>query len=1383
MKEDSFLLRMRLAACCMVLAAIAIVQDPGKIVSDTKIDLVIAPGSFLSKSLSFWDPTGAFGQVQNQAYGYLFPMGPFFWSGHELGIEPWLVQRLWWALIFVVAFLGFVKLSRELRLGVQWAQLAGGLLFALSPRVLSIVGQSSIEVWPAAVAPWVLIPLVVGTKRRSPVAMAALSALAVVCVGGVNAAATFAVIPLGALWLIMTRPGPRRRRMMLWWPLFVVIGTLWWLIPLLLLGQYSPPFLDYIESSSLTTFAATLLDALRGTSNWTAYFSETSNAGRMLLTDPVLILNVSIVAAFGVVGIARSDNPHRRFLFAAVLMGLVLVTLGHTATHGGSWASGFQSALDGVLAPLRNTHKFDLVVRLPLALGFVHVLSMSAQAHVAKSRSGFRWTPGLGVAMLAVAALFGATSPAWSGHLASRGSFVEIPGYWKAASSWLAGNANGDRALLVPASTFGTSLWGTTNDEAMQPLAKSPWAVRNAIPLAQPGNIRMLDAIESRITDGRGSEALANYLGDSGVGYLVVRNDLRASTDGLDPELVYETLSGMPGVTRVAGFGPEVGGSPRLERDDGSAVFVDQGWQSEHQAVEIYKVSKQTRTRAQPSSSVPVVVGDPESQLSLLESGLLKSRSVVFAHDANVGQRPQELILTDGQRRQEVAFGRTHNNRSSSMGPTEKYSVDRPAHDFKLSTGLRWQTVPRLRGAKKISASSSESSANAFGAINKASQPWSAIDGDPLTSWTASSNDIGKRSWITIKFNSAVDITGAKITLDRDPVVTDQLSLKTDSGSGTFLARGGKETVLPRMSKPTRELRISAPSTTEARLSISEISIPGVELSRPLVLPTPPKRWGSPERILLHADSGFRSGCLEVDGYMRCASGQDGWGEDGRSLDRLLTIPEEHKYPLELTVEPIGGAAIDRVIQRGQLVNAESSSQVVRSPRASVLNAIDGDDKTAWIAAASDSQPKLTLSWFGKRKISSIAVRLDKSIAASRPSGVTLVFSDGSRQRTTLTAAGVAKFKPVSTNRIEFRFDDVKAIRNLNSDGTGGLLPVGVSELGIGESDLVPNVILGPVRKFGCGSGPQILIDGQSVKSAIAASPKQLQTGGELKARICGPDDVDLGPGTHRVQVVGTDSFRPVSLAMGGPAVRSPVSTFLTPTVWDATNRAVRFDSPAGNQLLSVTENFNRGWVEQSGAGRPVIVNGWQQGWVLDSKARADVRLKFEPNTEYRWALAIGGISACWLLILALCLLRLEQTNFAIPRARRGSNALSLLGVLALGGTFVSLGGLTGLACASLGMAVAAVLRKRADPATLAGLVVGSVGSVSALRPWSGSSPWFGSMDWPQLAIAVSLGLVAGSVLGLPNVLKRFRGVSINRKIIADNPNVPTRVSTRTSTK
>jgi len=213
---------LRLLAGCLLLVGLAFVQDPGYLVSDTKFDLAVAPGEFLSRALHLWDAQGAFGQLQNQAYGYLWPMGPFFLLGGLVDLPGWVVQRLWQGLVMSVAFAGFAKLARAIGVRSDFACLLAGFAFALSPRLLTTLGPISIEAWPSALAPWVLLPLVHGSRRGSPRQAAALSALAVAMVGGVNAVATFAVIPLGALWLLTRTPGARRRALMGWWTLFTL---------------------------------------------------------------------------------------------------------------------------------------------------------------------------------------------------------------------------------------------------------------------------------------------------------------------------------------------------------------------------------------------------------------------------------------------------------------------------------------------------------------------------------------------------------------------------------------------------------------------------------------------------------------------------------------------------------------------------------------------------------------------------------------------------------------------------------------------------------------------------------------------------------------------------------------------------------------------------------------------------------------------------------------------------------------------------------------------------------------------------------------------------------------------------------------------------------
>ncbi|MDG9423094.1 DUF3367 domain-containing protein, partial [Streptococcus pneumoniae] len=68
-------------------------------------------------------------------------------------------------------------------------------------------------------------------------------------------------------------PGPAARWLRFggWWLLGSVLACLWWLVPLLILSRVSPPFLDFIESSRVTTEWVSLTEVLRGTSAWTPF--------------------------------------------------------------------------------------------------------------------------------------------------------------------------------------------------------------------------------------------------------------------------------------------------------------------------------------------------------------------------------------------------------------------------------------------------------------------------------------------------------------------------------------------------------------------------------------------------------------------------------------------------------------------------------------------------------------------------------------------------------------------------------------------------------------------------------------------------------------------------------------------------------------------------------------------------------------------------------------------------------------------------------------------------------------------------------------------------------------------------------------------------------
>lgn len=1327
--------RWRLVAVSAALAALAFVQAPALVVNDTKIDLALEPGSFLRRALSLWDPDGSFGQVQNQAYGYLFPMGPFFWLGDLLGLPAWVVQRLWWALLLVVAFWGIVMLSRTLGVGTSTAQVIGGLAYVLSPRILTVIGPSSVEVWPMATAPWVLVALVVGLRRGDPRRWAAVAALAVAATGGVNAVATAAVLPLGVLLLLLAAPGPRRRALLLWWPALTVVATAWWWIPLLLLGSVSPPFLDFIESAATTTFAANPVDALRGTTNWLPYLDATQSAGYALVTQPLLILNGVVVLALGVWGLARADVPRRSWLVSGTVVGLVLVTLGSAGGGWGHAAAG--DLLDGALAPLRNTHKFDVVLRIPLVVGLVHAV---ARAEVFTVR-GLR-VPG--VAVLAVAALVSATTPAWTADLPRAGGFQAVPGYWEEATDWMSANAERENTLVLPGSAFGDYLWGRPRDELVQALGTTPWSLRNAVPLVPPSAVRSLDALEEAFASGRGSPALTDLLRRSGIRYLLVRNDL-ADAGTTEPELVYSTLSSTPGVERRVGFGPQVGSPPTQETDDGETVFVNGGRQARHRAVEVFEVSgaSATTARSQQLDATPVVVGSPAAQLlGLLPAGT----DVMLAQDVPEGFTPARVVLTDTDRRQEVAFGRVVANRSASLALTDPYRLDRRVHDYLGPGDEVWKTVPELVDADDLRVSSSTSDVTEF-RIDPTSSPWAALDGDPTTAWEAGDLD----GWLEVDLGAVVPLDGATITLPRgeDPRTVE---VRTDDGVQRVRLGPGRPVRLDDVR--TRTVRVGLPRPSLEPLTVAELDLGPAQPSRPLRLPELPASWGTPTDVVLTAAAGTAS-CWRIEGVTRCVPGRDGRGEDASVLDRVVPMRAGAVFASGLSVLPVQGPELQRLLAGP--VRPDVSSSGSGDPAAGPLAIVDGDPQTGWIAALGDTDPTLTLRLEEEAEVSRLRLRNDPTLAASAPRLGVVELDDGSRQRVRFDVDGLAVLdEPATTRTVRVTVTDVYVRSSLAFDGSGTGLPVGVSEVSLPGSGLDPAEGAATTTALPCGSGPTLQVGARTYATSVQASRASITSRAELPATICeGGGSIGLQEGDNRVVVRGSDAFRPTLLRLSqGPAVDVVAGT------GDVVRRGASSVSVDGlgegsERLVAVAQTANAGW--QADDATAVTVNGWMQGWTTEA-GRVDA--SFGPGTTYRLGLAAGVLAALGLLLWWWRSAPRAVVTTPERAPRRGRRVWLGLGAVLAAGV---VGGWAGLAVGTLGAAVAWVLGRRGEWVAPVAVVVAGLAYV--VRPYGAIGTWAGVQSWPQLVALLAVGALVGGVVPLrrPRSLRRIAGFSTSR--------------------
>jgi arabinofuranan 3-O-arabinosyltransferase len=1397
------LTRRWLGLVAAVALALSFAQSPGQISPDTKLDLTANPLRFLARATNLWNSELPFGQAQNQAYGYLFPHGSFFLAGHLLGLPGWVTQRLWWALLLTVGFWGLLRVAEALNdgkgIGSPTSRVIAAAAFALSPRVLTTLGSISSETLPIMLAPWVLLPTILalrGEASRSVRQLAGQAGVAVALMGAVNAIATLAGCLPAVIWWACHRPCRRWWRYTGWWVLALALAMSWWLVALILMARISPPFLDFIESSGVTTQWSSLVEVLRGTDSWTPFVAPDATAGASLVTGSVAILATCLVAAAGLAGLAgmsaRGTCPARGRLLTMLLVGVVLLGAGYSGGLGSPLAHHVQAFLDAGGAPLRNVHKLESVIRIPIVLGLAQLLGriplpgsaakaawVHAFAHPERDKR-------VAAAIVILTALMAGTSLAWTGRLTPPGTFRAIPQYWHDAADWLSAHNTATpvagRVLVVPGAPFATQLWGTSHDEPLQVLGDSPWGVRDSIPLTPPQTIRALDSVQRLFAAGRPSAGLADTLARQGISYVVVRNDLDPDTSrSARPILVHRAIAGSPRLAKVAQFGAPVGPGPV------SGFVTDSGLRPRYPAVEIYRVDTGAGVPGAPyltdTDQLARVDGGPEVLLRLDERRRLARQPrlgpVLMTADAQRAGLPlPSVTVTDTPVARETDYGRVDDHSSAIRAVGDARRTFNRVPDYPAPGAA---TVYGAWTGGRITVSSSSSDATALPDVAPGSSAAAAIDGDSATAWVSNGLQSAVGQWLQVDFDHPITNSVITITPSATAVGAQVRRIEVATATGTTTLRfdeAGKPLTAALPYGETPWVRITAIGTDDGSagvqfaitdLSITQYDASGfahpVELRHTVLVPGPPPdtavaRWDLGSELL------GRPGCAEFLGdpnNMHCAASMALAPETPVTFSRTLTVPQPVSVLPTVWVRARPGPKLADLIAEPDTTRARGDSDLV-DVLGSAYAATDGDPATAWTAPQRVVQhktpPTLTLTLPRPTEVTGLRLVPSRSSVPAHPTMVAVDLGDGPQVRK-LTGPQTVPLKSRVTDTVTLSLLDWKDVIDRTALGFDQLKPPGLAEISVLGADGRPIAAADAARNrarevtVDCAHGPVIAIAGRFVHTAIHTTVGALLDGAPVAADVCDRQPIRLPTGQQELLISPGPQFVVDGAQLSGPlATESPTATATSVTpaatgAWGPARREVHIAAATTSRVLVVPESINPGWVAHTITGgrlTPVAVNGWQQGWVVPAGTSGTITLTFAPNALYRAGLA-GGLALLPLLaLLTWWPLRRRRPND--PPARPWApGPFAAIAVLTAGAVIAGMVGVLVFG-AALGLQWALRDRPRRRDVAAVGLTAGGLilaGAALSRHPWRSVDGYAGHSAGVQLLALISLAVLAAS--------------------------------------
>jgi hypothetical protein len=1252
--------RHRLTTLGLVLLAygVALVQRPGELVAETKVDLYLEPARFVERVLSVWAPTGDLGHLFGAQYsGYLWPMGPWFALGDALGVPMWLVHRLWLGTLLALAGWGVVRLLDALvgpRRGALHA--AAGVLYVINPYVTVYVDRTSITLLAYAALPWLLLAVHRALREPRGWRWPAFFALVLTSTGGgVNVAVT-AWLLLGPLLLAAYERlwgedvPPRALRQVAWRMAAVnVAAQLWWVVPVAVQAMAAPSFLPFTEQPGTIWSTTSLPETLRLMGFWTSYVGVgfggvlrpfQASGPALLLLLPVVIAGLLIPAlALGAFTLTRRRR-YVPFFALMLLVGLVVMTVGwpegtplrRLATAAYYRVESLQFA--------RTTYKAGALVALAIAVlggaafaaGWARLRGRAARAALAAC----------GAALVALASW-----PLVSGRAPEPQLSIDMPDHWRQVARDLDERRDEGRALLLPGQLFAYYAWGGTVDAVLPTLTDRPVATRWVVPYADLRATDMQWTVDRLVTQDRLVPGqLPPLLDLLGVGDVVIAADGDRSRSGEGAAADVARTLAAQGLRGGTAYGPTRTAQPAAGSADEPLRVPS-----------LRRVGTRTGglVRLLPRGPLTVVDGGGGGIAALAAFDALDPRRpLAYAPDLGPdGVRAAvrdgaAVVISDTNRRQAFVASRSKGSAGPVLPADEGVSVDGTMLDPWVGSPDA-QTVQLLRGVRSVTAPSSPQ-VTQF----PERRPYAALDGDPSTAWMADRFLTPDRHRLTVTLERPRDIAYIDLLPYSDSrgevreveVAGRRFKLRRGWNRLRLDLRGARELTV-------RLTEVSEPKEAAAGAGgIRELRIPGVSVSetlRPPVLAADALRGSdlsrSPLTYLLQrftADMPRRQSRYVGErgaGLLRDAQDPE------RQIARTLHPPAARRYRVDAwaSVDPLApDDVLDALLAgraRPRAPSAGSSSRFEGRPEFRASGAFDRGGR-AWIGQWIAGRPAW-IAWSATAPVTVRRLRLrpPTNLRVRVPTRVALSV-DGRRAATVDVGDDGSVVLPRAVRGRTFHLDILAARFPAGTPGRERRRRA----VGIGEIEGAGMPALSAPRTgavdLACGTAA-IEVGGRRVALGGRVDRAALERGEPLRLRACGGE---VALPARPVELRGLDAPLRVDALRLHSAAPEPLATAASDPGRVLDSGRVEGGEQAGVRLavrepswLVLGQSYDRNWrarCDGRDLGEPRPMQGYANAWPVEPGC-ADVTFTYAPQRLVTAGYAISAAGILALLVVA----------------------------------------------------------------------------------------------------------------------------------------------------